>query len=297
MVESNHVALFPGQGALSPGVGQAWRATPSWSLVEEAEDTLAQPISAWLLEASLNDIVRTDRAQLATFVLSLVGYREACSRGYFASHFVGHSLGEISALTAAGVLSFHNALHLVDVRGRAMAAAQDAQPGGMTALMGGDGDAVDRLVQIGDLWVANVNGDGQIVAAGTIAALDELDQRARDLGFKRATRLNVGGAFHTPMMSPAAEALAEALRATTFNETDRVVVANVDGLCHHGGPEWTTLLLDQLTNPVQFVSAIRALPGDDWTGTEFPPSGVLVGLCKRIRDFRQLSSYEPEEAL
>lgn len=289
------VALFPGQGSLSQGVGAPWRSSPHWSIVEEIADITGVNVPHLLLESPLEELVRTDRAQLATFALSLVGWYDLVERGPRPRFLLGHSLGEFSALVASGLLDLHQGATLIAIRGSAMAAAAAATPGSMTAVMGTEGNRLG-LEDIPGVWVANVNGTGQIVLSGTPEGLALLSERHRDLGWKRATPLNVGGAFHSPLMSSAQEALDQALVAVMWGVTEHQLIANVDGQSHNDASAWAGLLSRQLTSPVEFLAATLALPTTVMTTIEMPPSNVLTGLTKRIRQFDlQLAPANAEE--
>ena len=279
------VALFPGQGSLSGGAGVAWRDSRHWTLVDRISDIAGVNVTHLLLEASDDDVVRTDRAQLATFALSLVGYHELLDLGVRPRYLLGHSLGELSALVASGLLSLEEGAQLITVRGGAMARAAAQREGSMVAVMGGDDDARAALESLDDVWIANINGTGQIVVSGTREGLDDLLARHRDLGWRRATPLPVGGAFHSPLMSPAQDEFDQALELTQWGSTESLLIANVDGALHVDADEWRDLLRRQLTSPVQFLDATLALPETVQISIELPPSGVLTGLTKRIRPF------------
>ena len=259
------VALFPGQGSLSGGAGVAWRDSRHWDVIDVVSDVSGVDVGALLMSASDEDVVRTDRAQLATFALSILGYRELLSRGVRPRYLLGHSLGEFSALVASGLLSLEEGARLIAVRGTAMSRAAAAREGSMVAVMGGD------------------NGTGQIVVSGTREGLDDLLARHKELGWRRATPLPVGGAFHSPLMAPAQEELDEALEHASWGTTDAVLVSNVDAAVHSSAEEWRALLRRQLTSPVEFLDATLALPDSVTTSIELPPSGILTGLTKRIR--------------
>jgi [acyl-carrier-protein] S-malonyltransferase len=279
------VALFPGQGSLSGGAGVAWRTSRHWSIVDQVSHIAGLDVAHLLVEASDEHVVRTDRAQLATFALSLVGYHELADRGVRPRYLLGHSLGELSALVAAGLLSLDEGAKLIAVRGSAMARAAEAQEGSMVAVMGGDDDARAALETVPNIWIANINGTGQIVVSGTRAGLDDLLDRHRELGWRRATPLPVGGAFHSPLMTPAQDEFDRALEGAQWGSTEAILIANVDGAVHVEADEWTDLLRRQLTSPVQFLDATLALPDSVQISIEMPPSGVLTGLTKRIRRF------------
>ncbi len=289
------VALFPGQGSIASGAGRAWTASPHWSLVAEVSEAAGTDVAHLLLDASDEDVIRTDHAQLATFALSLVGYHDLLALGWRPRYHLGHSLGEFSALTAAGVLTLADAARLIAVRGAAMAEAARTTAGAMLALLGGDDAARALLEQRPGIYVANVNGAGQLVVSGEMAALDALAGDARDLGFKRATRLPVGGAFHSPLMVPAQGALDAQLARTQWHTSDAVVVANVDGRVHPAA-DWPDLLSRQLTSPIEFVAATTGLPDTVTASIEMPPGAVLSGLTRRIRPFAtQVALTEPAE--
>jgi len=281
------VALFPGQGSLSGGAGGAWQSPRFWEILARVSDAARLDVAALLLTGSDEDVVRTDRAQIATFALSIVGYYDLIERGIRPRYLLGHSLGEFSALVASGLLNIEDGARLIGVRGAAMARAAAATEGSMVALMGGDEGARDALEGLEDVWVANINGTGQIVVSGTRAGLDDLLTRHKELGWRRATPLPVGGAFHSPLMAPAQEELDKALTSVEWGTTDAVLISNVDATVHASADEWRELLSRQLTSPVQFSDATLALPESVTTTIEMPPSGVLTGLTKRIRPFER----------
>jgi [acyl-carrier-protein] S-malonyltransferase len=281
------VVLFPGQGSLSGGAGLAWRESPHWSLVSHVGELSGLDVEALLTTASDQEVVRTDRAQIATFALSLISYQELLDRGLRPRYLLGHSLGEFSALVASGLLSLEDGTRLISVRGAAMARAAEATSGSMVALMGGEDGARENLQTLDEVWVANINGTGQIVVSGSEDGLNNLLSRHKELGWRRATPLAVGGAFHSPLMAPAQGELDLALANTHWGRTDQTLIANVDGQVHVSAQEWQDLLSRQLTSPVEFLDATLALPETVTTTIEMAPSGTLTGLTKRIRTFDQ----------
>lgn len=166
-----------------------------------------------------------------------------------------------------------------------MARAATKNPGSMVALMGGDDRAREALATLDEVWIANVNGTGQLVVSGSTKGLDHLLAIHKSLGWRRATPLAVGGAFHSPLMAHAQKELDEALANVTWGTTDSVLIANVDAKVHQDASEWRELLSRQLTSPVEFLDATLALPPSVTTTIEMPPGGVLTGLTKRIRPF------------
>ncbi|MEI8148279.1 MAG: ACP S-malonyltransferase [Actinomycetes bacterium] len=293
--DNNVVALFPGQGSLTTGAGEPWASLPSWEIVREISEVTNVDVAHLLLTAEQDEVVRTDNAQLATYTLSLVGWYSYLEPHNLPEFFVGHSLGEFTALVAAGVLDYTAGAHLVHARGRAMQRANEVNPGTMAALMGGDGDALSRLGEIENLWLANLNGEGQTVVSGSLDAIEELERRGKEIGWRRVTRLSVGGAFHSPLMAPAQRDLDNVLGATHFQETDASIFANVDGALHNGGAIWRTLLSRQLTEPVQFLRAVTAIPALATHTIEMPPGSILTGLMKRIRTFTEQRVAQPKE--
>lgn len=296
VVRSDVVALFPGQGSITGGAGEAWRDSAHWSIVDEISDVSGLDVAELLLNATTEEVIRTDRAQIATFALSMIGYRELVERNVRPGYLLGHSLGEFSALVASGLLSLADGARLIGVRGAAMARAARAHEGSMVALMGGDDNALENLSTLSQVWVANVNGTGQIVVSGSRTGLDDLLSRHKELGWRRATPLMVGGAFHSPLMAPAQEELDAALDSVTWGSAEVPVIANVDGEVHTAASEWRELLSLQLTSPVQFLAATLRLPNEVTTTVEMPPGSVLTGLTKRIRDFdNQVAITSPHE--
>lgn len=279
------VVLFPGQGSLSGSAGAEWQSPRFWEILARISDAARLDVAKLLIGSSDDDVVRTDRAQIATFALSMVGYYDLIERGIRPRYLLGHSLGEFSALVASGLLTLEDGARLIGVRGAAMARAATANDGSMVALMGGDEGAREVLANLDGVWVANINGTGQIVVSGTRAGLDDLLARHKELGWRRATPLPVGGAFHSPLMAPAQSELDKALASVEWGTTEAVLISNVDAKVHTSSDEWRDLLSRQLTSPVEFYEATLTLPETVTTTIEMPPSGVLTGLTKRIRSF------------
>ena len=232
------VVLFPGQGSLTSGAGLTWRSSLHWPLVTRISEVAGIDVESLLIHATDHEVVRTDRAQIATFALSMVAYEELLDRRLRPRYLLGHSLGEFSALVASGLLSLDDGARLIAVRGAAMARAAQQSAGSMVALMGGDEGARQALDKLDGVWVANINGTGQIVVSGTTRGLDDLLARHRELGWRRATPLAVGGAFHSPLMSPAQDELDSALAVTSWGDTQATVIANVDGRVHTTAADW-----------------------------------------------------------
>lgn len=277
--------VFPGQGSQQPGMGTAFTDDPSWSLVEQASDAAGRDVAHLLVDADADELVETRNAQLGTFVHSMVVLDALRRRGLSPAAAAGHSLGEFSALCAAGVLSFDDVVRLVTERGEAMQVCTTERTGTMAAVLGLDDEAVFAVCEDtdGDVWVANENAPGQVVIAGDPDAVERAGAAAKERGAKRIMALDVSGAFHTPFMAGAADRLGEAIDATTFNEPQIPVVANVDGLDHQSADDWPDLLKRQLTSPVRWTSSVETLIGltaDPFV--EVGPGAILTGTIKRI---------------
>ncbi len=281
----NLVCLFPGQGSLASGAGLQWQESKHWNQIAIISEASGIDVASLLTNASSDEVVRTDNAQIATFALSTIGYLELLDKGIRPRYLLGHSLGEFSALVASGLLSIEDGAKLIGVRGAAMLRCATTTEGSMVALMGGEEGALENLKTLENVWIANINGTGQIVVSGSRAGLDDLMSRNKELGWKRATPLPVGGAFHSPLMSPAQDELDAVLANIEWRTTESLLIANVDGNVHTTAQDWKELLSRQLTSPVQFLDATLTLPQSVTQTIEMPPSGVLTGLTKRIRTF------------
>ncbi|MGI9604812.1 MAG: ACP S-malonyltransferase [Acidimicrobiales bacterium] len=293
------VFMYPGQGSQTPGMGTPWTEHPSWELVEEASEVAGRDVAELLLHADADTLRLTHNSQLTTFVLSMVALDAVTRVGVEAVGHAGHSLGEYSALTAAGVLDYEDAVRLVAERGDAMQTAADTQAGTMAAVLGLDDDQVDIACArvAGDVWVANYNAPGQVVIAGAEDAVAEAGAVAKELGAKRSMPLPVGGAFHTPFMAPARDRLAKAIDQTDFREADTFVVTNVDATAHRAANDWSGLLNAQLCSPVRWRHSLHTLDNEGATTfIEIGPGSVLTGLVKRtMKDALRITVTTPED--
>jgi [acyl-carrier-protein] S-malonyltransferase len=286
------VLAFPGQGSLAPGGGLPWSSHAAFAAVTAVSEATGVDVTSLVTTAGEDELVATENAQLATFALSLC-ILDATGLESLASLAIGHSLGEYTALVAAGTLTRLDGARLVAARGAAMRTAAAASPGGLVALLGGtleDAQAACRLID--GLSLANVNGPGQVVVGGDQAALEEMVARAKELGFRRAIPLKVGGAFHTPLMAPAAAELEPALERASFSKTHAGVIANVDGALHDDPADWPGLLRRQLTEPVRFDACVASIPSGAIV-VECGAGTVLQGLVRRMRtdlDVRSIGS-------
>ena len=274
--------LFPGQGTQTPRMGEPWRGSPAWEVVERAETALGQPLAHLLLEATEADLSRTREAQLAVLLASLLAWEAVGSQIEAPVAFAGHSLGQITALIASGTLSLEDGVRLAADRADCTQAAADASPGRMAALIGADLQVAEEACSGLDAWVANDNAPGQVVIGGTAAGVEAATERASHLGVRRVLPLKVGAAFHTPLMQPAADALAPVLATTPFRLPSAPVVSNADARPYATADGWSTRLAEHLISPVRWRSSLETLAGlGADTFYEVGPGNVLAGLAKR----------------
>lgn len=280
-------------------MGRPWRDHESWELVEEASDVSGRDVSHLLLDADAEELRDTRHAQLTTFVASLMVLDAVERLGIEPSHCAGHSLGEYTALTATGALSFEDGVRLVVERADAMHDAGRLNPGTMSAVLGLDDEQVEVACRRADndVWVANFNAPGQVVIAGSPEGVDRAGEIAKELGAKKCMPLAVSGAFHTPYMTPARDRLREAIAAAAPRDTEVPVVSNVDALAHASGDEWSSLLSAQLSSPVRWKHCLLSL-SELGVGefAELGPGGVLTGMAKRTVDgARTISVATPDD--
>ena len=280
----SYAVIFPGQGAATPGAGQAWVDHPAWRVVTDAESATGRPLARLLLEADAGELSSTAASQLAVLLTSLVAWHavaEVTDRPPVA--FAGHSLGQITALIAAGAVEPADGYRLAARRADLSQLSADARPGRMAALVGTDLDVAARVCDGGrDVWIANDNAPGQVVVAGTPEGLDDAADRARDAGVRRVMPLDVGHAFHTPLLAEAAGELRDLLDTLDFRPPTAPVVANTDATAHTDPAGWPDRLTRHLTDPVQWRTSQRTLADlGATTFVEVGPGRVLAGLAKR----------------
>ena len=290
---------FPGQGSQRPGMGRPWADHESWELVEEASVYAERDVARLLLDADADELRDTRNAQLTTFVSSLMVLDAVERLGIEPSFCAGHSLGEYTALTASGALSFEDGVRLVCERADAMHQAGLDNPGTMAAVLGLDDDLVEVACRRADsdVWVANFNAPGQVVIAGSPEGVTAAGLVAKELGAKRVMALQVSGAFHTPFMAPARDRLRQAIALAAPRDTEVPVVSNVDALEHNTGQAWASLLSAQLSSPVRWKHCLLTLAELGVHGfAELGPGGVLTGMAKRtVESARTISVSTPEE--
>jgi [acyl-carrier-protein] S-malonyltransferase len=298
----NIAVVFPGQGSQAPGAGVLWQGTPAWSVVEEAEAATGLPLAALLTDPDA-DLTDTRSSQLSVLLASLVAWRalEPTLAADAVVGVAGHSLGQVTACIAAGALSTADGVRLAVARADASAAAQAARPGGMLALLGADEATGARACEAApdQAWVANVNGASQVVVGGDVEALDLVAERATELGVRRVRRLAVDGAFHTPLLEPAAAALAPTLASIAFRAPSVPIVTNHDAAAVTTADGWPERLTTHLVSPVRWADVVEglvALGADAFV--EVGPGTTLGGLVRRVApevEVRSVSS--PDDLL
>jgi [acyl-carrier-protein] S-malonyltransferase len=294
--------VFPGQGTQAPGMGRPWQDHPSWSVLERAEQAFGEPLADLVLDAPAEQLGRTRDAQLAVLGTSLVAW-DAATQALQSSHeimgFAGHSLGQVSALIASGALTPDDGVRFAARRAEATQAAADAAPGKMAALLGATVEQAEAVCAStdGECWVANDNAPGQVVIAGTPSGIERASANAREHGVKRATTLNVGGAFHTPLMEPATDGIAKALVDVTFAAPSAPVVSNDDARPYDDGDGWRDRLVHHVTRPVLFRESLETLAALGATHlVEVGHGTMIAGLAKRaVPDLTVIGIATPDD--
>ena len=279
--------VFPGQGAQFVGMGKdLYDNHPlAKELFDKANDILGFRITDIMFNGTDEELKQTKVTQPAIFLHSVIS--ALCLGNDFQPDMVaGHSLGEFSALTAAGALSFEDGLKLVYARAMAMQKACEAQPSTMAAIIGLDDETIERICsEIDGIVVpANYNSPGQVVISGDVEAIKIACARMKEAGAKRALPLAVGGAFHSPLMELARVELAEAIESTEFKQPICPIYQNVDAQPYTEAAVIKANLLKQLTSPVRWTQTVINMIQDGMTEfTECGPGTVLTGLIGRIQ--------------
>ena len=278
--------VFPGQGAQFPGMGKDLYTNypAAKELFDLADQVLGFSLSSIMFEGTAEELKETKVTQPAIFTMSVI-MAKLLGADFKPDLVAGHSLGEFSALTAAGALSFENALILVSKRAMAMQKACEATPSTMAAILSlSDEQVEDICISIDGIVVAaNYNCPGQLVISGEITAIEKACEKATQAGARRAIILPVGGAFHSPLMEPAREELAAAISATVFNTPICPVVQNSVAKAVQDPEEIKQNLIDQLTAPVRWTQSVQEMitfGAMDYI--ECGPGKTLQGLIKKI---------------
>ena len=277
--------VFPGQGAQFPGMGKDLYESNAVAreLMDKSNVILGFQLTDIMFNGTIEELQQTKVTQPAVFVYSVA---QALSQGevFKPDMVAGHSLGEFSALVASGCLRFEDGLRLVYARAMAMQACCDAVAGTMAAIIKLDDNTIERICEEteGLVVAANYNCPGQVVISGEKEAVMAACEKMKEAGAKRALPLQVGGAFHSPLMEPARKKLAEAIEATTFHTPICPIYQNVDARPHTDTDEIKQNLLLQLTSPVRWTDSVLQMKADGMTEfEECGPGQVLTGLINK----------------
>jgi [acyl-carrier-protein] S-malonyltransferase len=278
--------IFPGQGAQFSGMGlDLYENSPlAQELFEKANDILGFHITDIMFEGSAEDLKETKVTQPAIFLHSVI-LAKTLGDTFKPDMVAGHSLGEFSALVAAGALTFEDGLKLVSQRAQAMQKACELQPSTMAAVLGLEDAIVEKICTTidGVVVAANYNCPGQLVISGDVEAINRACEALKEAGARRALVLPVGGAFHSPLMEPAREELAAAIENTTFSKPKCPIYQNVTASAITNENDIKANLISQLTAPVRWTQSVQQMIEDGASHfTEVGPGKVLQGLVRKI---------------
>jgi [acyl-carrier-protein] S-malonyltransferase len=297
--------IFPGQGSQSPGMGKdlADKFPAARQVFEEVDDALGIALSELCFNGPAEELQLTENTQPAILTTSIATLRAMEAEGFPKADFVaGHSLGEYSALVAAGSLSLSDAARTVRARGRYMQEAVPVGTGAMAAVLGSDLETVNaacaEAAQGQVCSAANINSSGQIVIAGDAAAIDRATEILKARGAKRAVKLNVSAPFHCALMMPAQDRLAVDLNQLRFNDLATPLVTNVDAKSIKTGAEARDSLIRQVSQPVRWLDSVEFLSNHGvQTLIEIGPGKVLSGLVRQINRELRCLNLEDESSL
>jgi [acyl-carrier-protein] S-malonyltransferase len=289
---------FPGQGSQDVGMGRALaeQFPEVRTVYEEASEAAGFDVARVCFEGPIEKLTRTEIQQPALVATSIACLRAVEMLGIRPDYVIGHSVGEYSALAAAGALSARDAVAIVSERGRAMAEAAQAHPGAMAAVLGLDDEVVEELCStIDNVWPANYNCPGQVVVSGENTAIDRLIEEATSRGARRAIKLRVSGAFHSPLVARAADRLRPTLERINWSDPVPPFMSTVTAK-FESAQRLAVLLVEQLTGPVKFTQAVRGLVREGVEiFVEIGPGEVLTGLLRRCdRSLRTVAVGTPE---
>ncbi|MFP3718148.1 ACP S-malonyltransferase [Bacillus safensis] len=297
--------LFPGQGSQKIGMGKDLfdQEAVSKAVFEEADNTLGFDLSSMIFEGDAEELTLTFNAQPALLTTSIAILKKFEESGIKADYAAGHSLGEYTALVAAGALSFKDAVYAVSKRGELMNEAVPAGEGAMAAILGLDKAALEEVTkevtESGHLVeLANLNCPGQIVISGTAKGVELASEKAKEKGAKRAIALEVSGPFHSALMKPAAEKFTDVLSKLDIADAKTPVISNVTADIVTSRDEIETKLIEQLYSPVRFEESVeRLIDLGVTTFIEIGPGKVLSGLVKKVNRRLTTISVSDQETI
>jgi [acyl-carrier-protein] S-malonyltransferase len=287
--------VFPGQGAQFTGMGKDlyMKSPEAKEMFEKANEILGFRITDIMFEGTEQELKQTKVTQPAIFIHSVILSKSIDN--FNPDMVAGHSLGEFSALVAAGAMSFEDGLRLVSARAQAMQKACEMEPSTMAAVLGCEDSKVEEICKEipGVVVPANYNSSGQLVISGSIEAVNEACEKLKAAGAKRAIVLAVGGAFHSPLMAPAEKELAEAIEKTVISKPVCPVYQNVDAMPNQDPVKIKENLIKQLTAPVRWRQIVENMWSDGAREfTELGPGAVLQGLIKKIAPESVVSGHQ-----
>lgn len=298
------ILLFPGQGSQYVGMGRKlYDSLPAAkSLLARANEVLGFDLADILFNGPEDKLTRTDITQPAIFTVSMMAMEAVKANGLAFDYVAGHSLGEYSALCAAGAFPFEDGLSLVRLRGQLMAQAGDKSPGAMAAILGLDSDklaaALREAASAGIAVAANFNSPSQIVVSGSVAGVQAAARLAESAGAKKVVMLAVSGAFHSPLMEFAVPGLKDGLAKAALRAPSVPLISNVEAAPVSDAETIRALLLRQLTSPVRWVESMQcALALDAKEAYEVGPGKVLMGLARGISRDMKVTPVESVEDL
>lgn len=301
---SNRILLFPGQGSQYVGMGKkpAEASAAAKALLEEANEVLGFDLADILFNGPEDRLTRTDITQPAIFAVSMMAMEAVKSEGIAFDYVAGHSLGEYSALCAAGAFSFRDGLALVRLRGQLMAQAGDKSPGSMAAVLGLEAEKLDAVLReassAGQVVAANYNTPSQIVLSGSVSGVQAAAKLAEAAGAKKVVMLAVSGAFHSPLMEFAVAGLRDGLAKVSIRAPKVPLISNVEAAPVSDPDVIRGLLLRQLTSPVRWIESMqKALSLGCADALEVGPGKVLMGLARGISRDMKVVPVETQEDL
>ena len=294
--------VFAGQGAQFVGMGKdlAEEYGDCRKIFEKADEVLGYSLSGICFEGPEEDLTRSDRCQPAVFVTGMACRKalEIRSSGLNCSVMGGLSLGEWSALHAAGALSYEDTLRVLEARGRSMQEACEERKGGMVSVIGLSREKLEDICSVSGVEIANLNSASQTVLSGEIDGIKEAEKRAVEAGAKRAIVLKVAGAFHSSLMNSAAERLDEMLGGVEMKKPELPVVSNVTGEAHGGPDEIRKNMVKQVNSSVRWLSCVEWMKGSGVSEyIELGPGKALSGLIKRIDGDAVVKNVQDVESL